>query len=158
MPRRAFGILLALLSFTACSNDDAVLGVVGENEAKVSLSGNVQPILSASCAVSFCHGSPLGAPMSLLTADTYSSLVGATSCEAPPLLRVEAGSSATSYIVIKLEGTQSTVLGSGGCSACSLGGGTINDCGGRMPLGGPYLSDAGIQTIKDWIDQGAENN
>ncbi|HWE62800.1 MAG TPA: cytochrome c oxidase subunit II [Chloroflexota bacterium] len=30
--------------------------------------------------------------------------------------------------------------------------------GNRMPLGGPYLSAAEIQTIATWIDQGAKNN
>ncbi len=30
--------------------------------------------------------------------------------------------------------------------------------GSRMPLGGPYLSDAQVQTIANWIDQGAKNN
>ena len=30
--------------------------------------------------------------------------------------------------------------------------------GARMPLGGPYLGDAEIKTIADWIDQGAQNN
>ncbi len=30
--------------------------------------------------------------------------------------------------------------------------------GARMPQGGPYLDNATIQTIKDWINQGAANN
>jgi mono/diheme cytochrome c family protein len=30
--------------------------------------------------------------------------------------------------------------------------------GARMPLGGPYLTPAEIQTIATWIDQGAKNN
>ena len=30
--------------------------------------------------------------------------------------------------------------------------------GSRMPLGGPYLTTSTIQTIKDWINQGALNN
>lgn len=30
--------------------------------------------------------------------------------------------------------------------------------GNRMPLGGPYLSDAQVQTIATWLDQGAKNN
>lgn len=152
-----FAILLAvLLCSIACSNEDAVLG--GTGGSTVSLARDIQPILSTSCAVAFCHGSPLGAPMSLQSADTYSSLVGVASCEAPSFHRIEAGSSATSYLVIKLEGTQSTVLDAGSCVACSFGGGTLGDCGGRMPLGGPYLSDDEIRLIRDWIDQGAGNN
>lgn len=30
--------------------------------------------------------------------------------------------------------------------------------GSRMPQGGPYLPDTTIQVIKDWINQGAQNN
>lgn len=30
--------------------------------------------------------------------------------------------------------------------------------GNRMPQGGPYLPEATIQIIRDWIDQGAQNN
>jgi hypothetical protein len=30
--------------------------------------------------------------------------------------------------------------------------------GAQMPLGGPYLSSAELQTIARWIDQGARNN
>ena len=30
--------------------------------------------------------------------------------------------------------------------------------GNRMPLGGPYLDAATINTIATWIDQGAKNN
>jgi hypothetical protein len=30
--------------------------------------------------------------------------------------------------------------------------------GERMPFGGPYLSDADIQIIRDWINQGAKDN
>ena len=36
--------------------------------------------------------------------------------------------------------------------------GTGQPGGNRMPLGGPYLSDAQINTIANWIDQGAKNN
>ncbi len=34
----------------------------------------------------------------------------------------------------------------------------IEDAGARMPLGGPYLSSEDIQMIKEWINDGAENN
>lgn len=30
--------------------------------------------------------------------------------------------------------------------------------GSRMPLGGPFLPEGNISLIKDWIDQGAQNN
>jgi hypothetical protein len=31
-------------------------------------------------------------------------------------------------------------------------------CGGRMPLGGPYLSSANVTLIRDWIAAGAMDN
>jgi cytochrome c len=30
--------------------------------------------------------------------------------------------------------------------------------GDRMPQGGPYLPDSTVQVLKDWINQGAQNN
>ena len=32
----------------------------------------------------------------------------------------------------------------------------INLCGSRMPFGGPYLGDADIALIRNWIDNGAQ--
>ena len=150
----------SLWMMVACPNKDAVLGVTGPNQGpKVSLSRDVQPIFSASCATAFCHGAPLAAPMSLQSSDSFASLVGVPSCEAPALKRVEAGNSVVSYLVVKLDGTQPTILNAGGCATCDFGVGSVNNCGGRMPLTGPpYLSDAQIQPIRDWIDQGANNN
>jgi len=157
--------LLLVLAFlpgvaVACSNKDAVLGVAEPAAGPtVSLGRDVQPIFSANCATAFCHGAPLAAPMSLLASDTISSLVGVPSCEAPSFNRVETGNSAISYLAVKLEGTQSTILSAGGCAPCNFDVGSVGDCGGRMPLSGPpYLSDAEIQLIRDWIDQGAKNN
>jgi hypothetical protein len=156
--------VLAILTSLAwqglgCSNKDAVLGVAKPvSGPTVSLDRDVQPILSSHCAVAGCHGAPLGAPMSLLSSDTYTALVGAAACEAPAFKRVEAGSSATSYLLMKLEGTQSAILGGGGCGTCTFVAGTVADCGSRMPLGGPFLADAEIQVIREWIDEGAPNH
>ena len=144
----------------ACTNKDAVLGVPAPAPGPtISFSRDVQPIFSTGCAVAFCHGSPLGAPMSLLSGDAYGTLVGVASCEAPALKRVDAGHSDASYLLVKLEGTQSTVQGAGGCAICNSAAGPVGDCGQRMPLGGPpFLSDVQIQLIRDWVDQGASNN
>jgi len=152
--------LACLAGAVACSNPDAVLGVVKEPMSqKVSLSRDVQPILSTSCATAFCHGSPLAAPMSLQSSDSFSSLVGVPSCEAPSLKRVEPGNSAASYLTAKLEGTQSTILNAGGCVTCDYTVATESACGQRMPRDAPSpLPDSEIQLIRDWIDQGAADN
>jgi hypothetical protein len=97
--------------------------------------------------------------MSLLSADTFTSLVGVASCEAPALKRVEPGNSAASYLMVKLEGTQSTIFDAGGCVTCDYVLATESACGKRMPRDAPSpLSDAEMQVIRDWIDQGAADN
>lgn len=53
------------------------------------------------------------------------------------ITRVTAGNGNGSHLVQKLRGTAS---------------------GSRMPVGGPFMSNAEIQKFVDWIDQGALNN
>jgi hypothetical protein len=105
----------------------------------IELSTDVQPILSASCGFAGCHGG--GSPtlgLNLSSGNTFASAVNVNSTEVPALKRVSPGSPSTSYLVHKIEGSQSV--------------------GARMPLGSPPLSAADIQKIKDWITQGAKNN
>ncbi len=96
-------------------------------------------IFTPSCSFSGCHSGP-GAPVGLqLTAGvSYANLVGVTSGEVPTLQRVQPGNADNSYLIHKLEGTQSV--------------------GSRMPLGGPFLEQATIDRIRAWIDAGAPNN
>lgn len=86
-----------------------------------------------------CHSGP-GAPVGLqLNAGvSYGNLVGVASGEVPTLQRVQAGNAGNSYLIHKLEGTQSV--------------------GSRMPLGGPFLDQATIDRIRAWINAGAPNN
>lgn len=107
----------------------------------ISLSGDVQPIFSNNCALTFCHGDFPQFGLDLRPSSAWGSLVDVPSAEAP-LDRVEPGDSALSYLVHKLEGTQASVGGSGD----------------PMPFGGPPLPPAEIQLIRSWIDQGAADN
>jgi hypothetical protein len=68
-------------------------------------------------------------------ANAYANLVGVPSNEVPALLRVSPGDPADSYIIQKLEGHAAV--------------------GARMPFGGPYLDDATIAVISQWITNGA---
>jgi uncharacterized protein (TIGR03118 family) len=92
---------------------------------------------------SSCHtgvGGALPGSMNLTSAaSTFAALVNVDSSEQPTLKRVKPSDSANSYIIHKLEGT-------------NLGGTS------RMPLGGPFLDQATIDTVKSWIDAGAQNN
>jgi mono/diheme cytochrome c family protein len=91
---------------------------------------------------STCHngsGASLPGSMNLSTqAAAFAALVGVASQEVPTLKRVNPGDPTTSYIINKLEGTQTV--------------------GSRMPLGGPFLDQATIDQVKSWIASGAPNN
>ena len=92
-------------------------------------------VFSAICTRCHIGGS---APQGLqLDADhSYAMLVGVPSSEQPNVLRIEAGDPDSSYIIRKLQG-------SAGIS------------GERMPFGGPYLDQATINVIRQWITNGA---
>jgi hypothetical protein len=72
------------------------------------------------------------------TAASFAALVNVTSVQRPDLKRVLPNDPVNSYIIHKLEG---------------------NDISGqRMPRGGPFLDQATIDTVKTWINAGAQNN
>ena len=133
------GALVAVLC--ACTNENPslrIVSVVPPANTSISFSADVQPTFNRSCAKSGCHaGAVLEQGLSLESGKSYALLFGIPSTEDPTLKRVEPGRSDLSYLIDKLEGT---------------------GLGDRMPLGGPYLPDAEVQLIKDWIDQGAPNN
>jgi len=93
-------------------------------------------IFSPTCAPG-CHeiGGIGPMPLDNETA-TYSSLVGTTSLELPPLLRVTPFDPEQSYIVWKIEGRPTIV-------------------GGQMPLFGTPLTQDKIDAIIGWIERGA---
>ncbi|NIR03064.1 MAG: hypothetical protein GTN78_23140 [Gemmatimonadales bacterium] len=108
----------------------------------VTLSLHVQPIFTASCALSGCHLSP--APqmgMDLSAASAFAHTVNVQSNESA-LLRIKPFDPDASYLVHKIQGTQLSVGGSGA----------------RMPLGGPSLSQEQIDTIRAWVTKGAQDN
>jgi len=86
-----------------------------------------------------CHtggGDTLPSSMNFSSAaDTYVSTIGFTSTEDPRLSIIEPGQSTNSYLIRKLEGTQSV--------------------GQQMPLQGDPLPGWMVDAIKRWIDDGA---
>lgn len=91
------------------------------------------------CTASNCHdaSSQANGNLSLRTGTSYGLLVGVMG-DQENIVRVIAGNADGSYLIIKLEGRQSR--------------------GSRMPKGEPALSANTIQTIKNWINNGASNN
>ena len=67
---------------------------------------------------------------------SFAALVGVASVEVPTLQRVAAGNPSDSYLIRKLEGAPGIV-------------------GSRMPLGGPFLPQSTIDSIRLWIANGA---
>ena len=107
-----------------------------------TLSGDVQPIFTANCALSGCHAGAnpeLGQNLSL--GQTFQSTVGVSSIQSS-FLRVKPFRPDSSYLVHKVQGTHLSVGGSGGL----------------MPLIGGPLAQAEIDAIRAWIVDGAQNN
>lgn len=95
----------------------------------------VQQIFTINCIR--CHaGASAPQGMSLASGVSYDQIVGVASNEQPELLRIDPGNPDNSYLVRKIQG-----------------GPDIS--GAQMPLGGPFLSNADIQTVRDWVASGA---
>ena len=100
--------------------------------------GSIQAnVFTPSCATAGCHAgaaAPLG--LRLDEGSSYAMLVGIPSNQNPALSRVDPFNADTSYLIRKLEGTAAS--------------------GGRMPLNGPpYLDQATVDVIRQWISDGA---
>ena len=95
----------------------------------------VQEIFTSQCIR--CH-SGANAPQQLQLTEgiSYDALVNVPSQEQSDLLLVEPGNADQSYLVQKIRGDAGIT-------------------GGRMPLGGPFLSDDLIQVVVDWVNNGA---
>jgi len=127
----------------ACAGDGTTDPGNGPGNATATFAGDVQPIFTANCAFSGCHGG--GSPaqgMNLSAGQAYQSIVGVPSVELPSMDRIEPGQPDQSYLVNKIQGTQASVGGSGQ----------------RMPLGMSPLSQDDIDTIRSWVEAGAINN
>jgi hypothetical protein len=99
----------------------------------VSFAADVLPILQAACAFSGCHGSTGVAQAGLRLASYEQVMAGADS----------------GAVVLPLNGPESRIIR-------SLRGtlqGTL-----QMPLGAPPLAEISIESIEDWIDEGALDN
>jgi hypothetical protein len=128
----------------AHGDNEVTIQIAISTTAGVSLSGDVQPVFDARCAIPACHSGPNPASGLLLTSgNSFGELVGvpaeAPTCTGDP--RVAPGSSATSVLFARLAGSS---------------------CGARMPYSFPVgfdsLTTAEQNMIRDWIDQGALNN
>lgn len=91
-------------------------------------------MFTPSCASSACHGADARGNLNLTEANSYAELVGITSVQDGNFQRVNPGNPDLSYLIQKLENTQSAF--------------------GMMPPGAP-LPQTSIDTIRTWITNGA---
>jgi mono/diheme cytochrome c family protein len=107
--------------------------------APVSFEKDIAPLLESNCAVCHLTGDEVGG-MALVADRIVPTAVGVASTEAPGLMRIKPGDPDASYLVAKLEGTQTTHGGTGA----------------QMPFGNAPLSAHDITLIRTWIAQGAK--
>ena len=132
----------SLLFLFACGGSTASSDGSGEAALTATLSSIQTNIFDASCATSSCHSSTSqSGGLSLASGESFSNLVG-VGANGADIMRVTASDSTQSYLINKLEGTQTHVGGSGA----------------QMPQGRTALTTDQINTIKDWIDAGALDN
>jgi hypothetical protein len=114
--------------------------ILGEDtEPPVTYSSIQRSVFTPNCALSGCHaGASPAQGMNLSASVSYNNIVGVPSGERPSLLRIDPGNPNDSYLLQKIAGTASV--------------------GSRMPRGRAPLSDALIQQVRTWIEQGALDN
>ena len=131
-----FAIMIVLLS---CDIETG-LNVLTENdnELKATFSSIEESVFRVRCALSGCHASDTrSAGLDLSTSEAYNSLVDVPSVlSVQDFDRVEPFDSDSSFLINVLDGSNPT----------------------RMPLNGSPLDNATIDKIKQWINEGAQNN
>jgi len=123
-------------------NDDDGRDVPDDDAGEVSFADDVQSILTTYCAT--CHRAGGSATLSgialrLTAPDALDMLLNGGSVQDPSLRFVVPGDAGSSLLYLKVSSETPPV-------------------GVRMPYFSPPLSTADINTIRDWINQGAARN
>lgn len=137
----AIGLLFACADFSGL--EDPTFGLPDVAVPQPSFESDVQPIFTKRCVVGGCHtlGSQQGA-LALDSTVAYDQLVGVpATTSVDPYDRVEPGNAANSWLVRRLHPDPAQRGGQP-----------------RMPLAASPLTDNQLQTIVNWIDQGALRN
>lgn len=131
---------------TSLNEETNTFEVTTTTLAPTSWSTDVYPLLSgagpADCSTTGCHDSATSSGGLVLTPITTAlaelRLISNADGGCSPLRRVEPGDSLDSQLYRKLAG--------------------IQDCGGPMPQTGGIFNNAQLQTVIDWIEEGALDN
>lgn len=119
----------------ASASDSLATVTILDNVPQVSFASDVRPILVSNCAIAGCHGSGYISGGMTMGAASWSEMRNASGLHGPIIV---AGNAAQSNLYLKTTITP--------------------PFGVRMPAGGTPLSDTDQQRIRDWINQGANNN
>jgi hypothetical protein len=131
---------MVILVAAACGGDGVLTGPAGPPGGNAPTLTSLQStIFTPQCAISGCHAGPSAEQgLDLSDGKTYVNTVGVDVTELPGYKRVVAGSSADSYLYMKIAADPLIV-------------------GEQMPFGG-MLTAAEIDAVRAWIDAGALNN
>jgi hypothetical protein len=136
----ALFLILAASFLINCSSPAEPENPIEEQPvANPALAQDIQTaIFNGSCALGGCHDATAASNLDLSQGNAYNNLVNVTSFQDATKKLVLPSDANNSYLVIKIEGNQTV--------------------GSRMPQNRSPLSNARIQTIKNWINNGAPNN
>jgi len=129
-------ILVIALAGSGCTDLGSVVGTSGDNDTTsvvdtVFFAADVLPIFQANCNGGACHV-PGPEPNTGLSLKDYASVISGSNTRDV----VIPGNAQDSELIKRLEGRSQP----------------------SMPAGRPLLSEATIQVVRDWIDQGALDN
>ncbi len=124
--------ILLFTSLSSCYKDVGPIDDANTTQENVSFSADVQPIFNQTCIS--CH--PNSGNLDLTAGNAYNQLVN-VNASGYSAKRVVPNDAENSLLYKKIDGSGSY--------------------GSNMPLGGS-LSVAQINTIKQWIEEGAQNN
>jgi len=145
--KKWLGVLLLGLvgGIVACQKDppNSLQPVPPSTAVQPMLSSIQTNVFALKCAVAGCHVTGGIAPMSLELGNAFNNLVNASSVAYgnPRLLRVKPNDALNSVLYLKIIGDPQI----GGTQA-------------RMPLGLGPMSNAEVNAIQTWINNGALNN
>lgn len=141
---RKLGVAILLLATISCGKLNEITapvdgGALPSPDPTATFSRVQTEILNQNCTAVGCHDR-IGRQQGLLlvAGQSHASIVNVASVQMPALRRIQPGDFANSYLYRKILGVGIT--------------------GDRMPQGGPYLNDAEIALVRDWIRRGAPND
>ncbi len=152
---RRLGPMMALVAVLGCGGSANQAGgtcPIPVARGSPTFSGDILPALQASCgaAAVSCHGTPVpdghveyATGLGRTASDVWHDLVNVVPANAPPgWLRVAPYDVGHSWLIEKI--TKDQPGGSG--------------YGARMPYGGANVCQPTVDTLVNWIDQGAPND